>query len=443
MSTIQLISLGCAKNLVDSELMLGQLVAHGYQIVDDTRAADIVLVNTCGFIQPAVEEAIDEILQVAQVKEERPELMLVVTGCMVQRYGAQLKAELPEVDCFLDIDQQPDLIALLEGRLAQPLLSAGSSRITQHHRQPRVLATPFFRAYLKVTEGCDNRCTYCMIPSIRGRLRSRTIDDLVAEAKQLAATGVQELSLIAQDLTAYGNDLGAQQNLTALLRQLLAQTSIPWIRLLYLYPATVSTTLLELMASESRITHYLDIPFQHVSSAVLARMHRRYGLPDLDTLVDRIRNIVPDCVLRTTFLVGFPGETQADFELLLDRLKTWRLNHVGTFVYQDEEGCQAQALPDKVDPELAASRQQELMEAQAEISGQRLAELVAQEVEVLVEGVSQESDLLLEGRWSGQAPDIDGCVYITDGQANPGDIHRVHITEAHTYDLVGEIRRHN
>ncbi len=441
MKTVHLVSLGCAKNLVDSEVMLGTLENDGYRVVPDPEEADLILVNTCGFIRPAVEEAVDEILRLAEVKSRHPGQLLVVAGCLVQRYGRELPAELPEVDLFVGTDGVPRIGELVRNlaRDGRPVLELQPPRYLMDSRVPRRVSTPAFRSFLKITEGCSNRCTYCMIPAIRGDLRSRAIPDLVAEAAALEATGVRELTLIAQDLTAYGNDLGPGTDLVALVEALLAGTSLPWLRLLYLYPATVPDELLRLMASSSRIVPYLDIPFQHVSDPVLARMHRRYRRRDLDELVDRIRHHLPHCALRTTLLVGFPGETPGDVDAIIASLQRWRLDHVGVFEYQDEEGSAASALDGKVADDEKAGRHALVMEAQAVISTEKQQQYVGRVEPVLVEGLSRESDLLLEGRTRFQAPDIDGCVYITAGTANPGEIVPVRITEAHPYDLVGEI----
>ncbi len=440
MKKLYLTSLGCAKNLVDSELMLGSLESNGWQTVEDPTEANLLLINTCGFIRPAVEEAIDEILHLAEYKQADPTKKLVVTGCLVQRYGVTLQKELPEVDLFVGIDDEQQLAELVRQMpsnsslvLRQPSCSLSNSGM------PRRLSTPFFRSWLKITEGCNNRCTFCMIPSIRGNLRSRPVADLVTEACALGQSGVKELSLIAQDLTAYGNDLDAETHLTALLQQLLAETDIPWLRLFYLYPASVSEELLELMASQPRLVPYLDIPFQHVSDQVLKRMGRRYGRRDLHQLVGRIRQLLPDCALRTTLMVGFPGETEQDVEELLESLKEWQLDHVGVFPYEDEEGASAATFEPKISDEVKQERFERVMALQATISQEKLQNYVGREIDVLVEGVSQETDLLLEGRSRFQAPEIDGCVYINDGEASSGDIVKVQITDAHIYDLVGGI----
>ena len=442
MKSLYMVSLGCPKNLVDSEVMLAELESAGYAIVETPIDATLLLVNTCGFIQPAVEEAIDEILAMASYKEQDPSKILVVTGCLVQRYGHDLAQEFPEVDLFIGLDDFPHIAQLVHTQVRQ------SGRVILAKKQPsylmnstvaRRLATPFFRAFLKITDGCDNHCAYCMIPSIRGRLRSRTIADIVQEAKNLDRAGVKELSLVAQDLTAFGRDLANGDDLVRLLHSLLKHTGIPWIRLLYLYPANTTDALLQLMAEEPRIVPYLDIPFQHVSDQVLRRMNRPYGHTQLDTLVRAIRQYVPGCAIRTTLLIGFPGETEADIDVLQESLASWQLDHVGVFRYQDEEGSVAATMDNKVPEEEQDNRYQRIMEQQAAISEHLLARYVGRVEPVLIEGISKESDLLLEGRTRFQAPDIDGCVYITSGQVNPGDIVAVQITEAHTYDLVGEV----
>jgi ribosomal protein S12 methylthiotransferase len=441
MKNVYMVSLGCPKNLVDSEVMLGVLEQAGYTLVDSPEEAGILLVNTCGFIQPAVEEAIDVILDLAACKAAHPQQQLVVTGCMVQRYGRELLGELPEVDLFIGLDDFPRLSALLARSSRSPdmIIQPGSATFLMDSTHHRRLATPSFRSYLKITEGCDNRCSYCMIPSIRGSLRSRDIADLVHEAQLLEEMGVRELCLVAQDLTAFGVDRQTGATLVHLLAQLLRQTNIPWIRLLYAYPSGISDDLLQLMADEPRVLPYLDIPFQHVSSRILQRMNRHYDQQVLDNLMVRIRTYLPHCSVRTTLMVGFPGETTEDIELMVAALERWQLDHVGVFPYQDEDGSGAALLTGKVTDEEKAIRYDQVMAIQAEISRNRLQRLVGNVEPVLVEGVSAESELLLEGRTRYQAPEIDGCVYLTSGQVNPGDIVSVRITEAHTYDLVGEV----
>lgn len=441
MAYFHLISLGCAKNLVDSEVMLGSMAEGGWEYTDSPLEADLLLLNTCGFIQPAVEEAVGEILDLISLKKEHPGKRIVVVGCLVQRYGEKLVEELPEVDLFLGTEAAPrvaDFIADLEcGRRCERLVLP--DRFLMSSSTPRMLSTPGSRAWLKITEGCDNRCSYCMIPAIRGGLRSREIDDLVTEAQHLGAMGIRELSLIAQDTTAYGNDLGAGADLVRLMGSLLERTAIPWFRLLYLYPTTISDELLQLLADHPRVLPYLDIPIQHVNDTVLHSMNRRYTRDQLVSVIRRIREVVPGIALRTTFLVGFPGESEGQFLELEDFMRQIRFDHVGVFPYANEEGCQSENFPGQLPEEEKIRRRDHLLALQADISADILQKYIGRTESVLVEGLSSETDLLLEGRTRYQAPEVDGCVYITDGVANPGDIVQVKITDAQVYDLIGEI----
>lgn len=442
MRTVFTVSLGCPKNLVDTELMLGLLVEAGFVPCEEAEEADLLLVNTCGFIQSAVEEGIEEILTLAEVKAQWPAKKLVVVGCMVQRYGADLAKELPEVDLFIGTEGTQDIVSRLR-ELAQaknPQVHLAPPTFLQDSTMPRKLSSPAHRAYMKVTEGCANRCAYCLIPSLRGELRSRHLADLVNEVGMLAENGVQELTLVAQDLTAYGHDLGpGAPHLVELLRALLTASDIPWFRLLYLYPTRVSAELLEFMAANPRIVPYLDIPLQHVSDSVLKGMNRPYGRRQIEALLARIRSLLPQAAIRTTFMVGFPGETEADVQQLAEFMEAQKLAHVGIFGYSNEEGCAAYTLPGQCSEEEKNARRQRLMELQSGISLAKNQAMVGRVEKVLVEGWSRETDLLLEGRTRFQAPEIDGCVYINAGVGDPGDIVEVLITEAHPYDLVGEI----
>lgn len=441
MASFHLISLGCPKNLVDSELMFGLLEQAGWEFEEDPEQASMLLVNTCGFIQSAVEEAIDEILELSLLKQDDPDKILVVTGCMVQRYQKELVSELPEVDLFIGTDGFHQIVAKLAAVMAGNLSDKVyiPERFLMDSTFPRRISTPFYRSWLKITEGCNNRCSYCMIPSIRGELRSRTVADLVRETDRLERQGVRELSLIAQDLTAYGNDLGGGVHLSSLLKALLAESTIPWFRLMYLYPSGIDEDLLSLMAEQPRIIPYMDIPFQHVSDPVLRRMNRHYGSGDLYQLVAKIRSYFPDVALRSTMMVGFPGETEDDVQQLAQFLREARLDHVGVFAYANEVGCPSEKFSPQCSEEEKSERLEYILGVQAEVSATILQKYVGRVEAVLVEGVSQETDLLLEGRTRFQAPDIDGCVYINDGTANPGDIVQVRISEAQIYDLVGEI----
>ncbi|MFW2366571.1 MAG: 30S ribosomal protein S12 methylthiotransferase RimO [Desulforhopalus sp.] len=441
MAYFHLISLGCAKNLVDSEVILGSMANGGWEFTDNPHEADLLLLNTCGFIQPAVEEAVEEIMELVKLKEEHPAKLVVVVGCLVQRYKEKLVAELPEVDLFLGTEVAPRVAECV----AELIQEGAGERLVLHDRflmtaaTPRVLSTPGSRAWLKITEGCDNRCSYCMIPAIRGGLRSREIDDLVAEAKLLQDFGVRELSLIAQDTTAYGNDRGVDVNLVGLMDALLEETSIPWFRLLYLYPTSISDLLLQLISANPRFVPYLDIPIQHVNDEVLYAMNRHYTREQLLTAIQRIRNVIPDIALRTTFLVGFPGESEAQFLEIGEFMTQVRFDHVGVFPYTNEEGAPSEKFPGQLPEEEKFRRRDHLLALQASISADILQKYVGRTESVLVEGLSSETDLLLEGRTRFQAPEVDGCVYINDGVANPGDIVQVKITDAQVYDLVGEI----
>lgn len=441
MLRFNLISLGCAKNLVDSEVMLGSMDANGWEHVELPEDADLLLLNTCGFIQSAVEEAIDEILELAKIKEQFPAKKLVVTGCLVQRYKEKLGEDLPEVDLFVGTEGAGDIAQLIaplfKGEIRNRVVLP--ERVLMDSSLPRIVSAPHFRAWLKVTEGCNNRCAYCMIPSIRGNLRSRQIDDLVYESVRLEQQGVKELSLIAQDSTAYGDDLGRDVNIVSLLRELLKKTSIPWIRLLYLYPSGISDELLQLMADNPRIVPYLDIPFQHVSDRVLHQMNRRYTSEALYNLLARVRDHVPDVAIRTTFLVGFPGESEQEFLEIESFLRQVRIDHVGVFAYANEEGCPSEGFTGQLPEGEKQRRCDHLLTVQFDLSKEIQKKYIGKVESVLVEGVNRETDLLLEGRTRFQAPEVDGCVHINDGIANPGDIVQVKICDTQIYDLVGGI----
>ena len=441
MPYFHLISLGCAKNLVDSEVMIGSMTSGGWQMTDVPEEANVLILNTCGFIQSAVEEAIAEIFELVKIKEAYKDKSIVVVGCLVQRYKKNLSEDLPEVDLFLGTEGAANICTFIERLLLHQLEDKVllPDRYLMTSETPRVISTPPYRAWLKITEGCDNRCSYCMIPSIRGNLRSRAVADLVLEAKRLEASGVKELSLIAQDSTAYGRDLKDDTNLEKLLGQLIDKTTIPWIRLLYLYPTGVSEELLLMMSGNNRIVPYLDIPMQHVNDKMLRFMNRRYTQKFLLQGIEKIRNIVPDIALRTTFLVGFPGEEEKDFLEIEKFMREMRLDHVGVFPYANEEGAPSEKFVEQIPDDEKVRRRDHILAVQSELSTEIQKKYVGKLEQVLVEGLSRETDLLLEGRTRFQAPEVDGCVYINDGVASPGDIVEVNITEAQIYDLVGEI----
>ena len=438
-NTVGLVSLGCAKNQVDSEIMLGELGARGYDLVTDADAAETVIVNTCGFIDEAKEESIEAILEMAERKKDGVGLKrLLVAGCMVNRYGPELEEEIPEIDGFISLDQLQevgDLVAL--GGEAAPL--PGPSHAVFDHTAPRRLTTRGY-GYLKVAEGCNNPCTFCAIPSWRGQFRSRTIESLVQEARDLEASGISELCLVAQDTTRYGEDLDyGRHGLTRLVEALLAGTTIPWIRFLYAYPTTLDEQLLHLMGQEERFVSYIDMPLQHSHPEMLKAMRRGGRAERYLRLLDKARELAPDVFLRTTFIVGFPGEKEEHFEHLLDFVQKARFDHLGAFVYSPEEGTPAAELSGRVPKGKASRRHEELLEVQRPIALARRQALVGNTFDVLVEGVCEETEHLLQGRHHGMAPDTDGRLLINDGRAPAGSLAQVEITDAFGDDLVGRI----
>jgi ribosomal protein S12 methylthiotransferase len=449
MERVHLVSLGCPKNRVDSEVMVGKLREGAFELVDSPDDADVIVVNTCSFIQPATEESIDTVLEMAKFKASGRCKKLVVTGCMVQRYGAALEGEMPEVDHFLGTGEYHRITDVLNGRTAGPdsrPLAFTKSLIdtpTYLHDEttPRVNSWTRASAYLKISEGCDHRCAFCIIPKLRGNLRSRTIPSLVAEARRLADEGVVELNLISQDSTAYGRDLGDGSGLGQLLSSLATVDGIRWLRLHYAYPIGLPKGLLEVMASEPKVVRYLDIPLQHASGNMLKAMRRGVTRDGQERILERIRKHVPDITVRTTFIVGFPGETDADFRELADFVADQRFDHVGVFTYFQEDGTPAAELPGQVPEKVKKARHAELMGLQKKISRSKLEGFVGRELDVLVEGRSEESELLLRGRTDRQAPDVDGVVYIADAPEDVavGQIRRLKVTKAGDYDLVGEI----
>ena len=438
--TVYPISLGCPKNLVDTEIMLGRLHAAGWQVVSDPEAAKILLVNTCAFITPAVKEAVDTILELAHYKAEAPDKRLVVTGCLVSRYGSELLPPLPEVDLFVGVNDFPRLAELLVGldQEGGPKIQALGPRFDYLGPQPRFPATPPHLAYLKIAEGCSHRCTYCTIPAIRGPYRSRPLETLLTEARHLVATGVKELNLVAQDTTAYGRDRGGKPGLVELLREL---TALPftWIRLLYTHPAHITWELIEALATLPRLAPYLEVPIQHGHDHLLQRMGRRYSQRHLLGLFRRLREALPGIALRTTVMVGFPGETESHFEALQALVEEVRFDYLGIFLYEPEEGTPAARYPNQVGRRLARERARRLKALQSRIVKEKHRALVGTVQPVLVEGVSHESEYLLVGRLPTQAPDIDGWVYLTDGQGRVGEVQPVRLTRALPHDLVGVI----
>jgi len=438
---VSLVSLGCPKNLVDAEVMLGHLPADRFDIVTDESRADIIIVNTCSFIKEAKEESVETILEVAEQKKTGRCRLLVVTGCLPQRYREELAGELPEVDLFLGTSDAPRIVELLDarGRGAQQVPAIGLPEYLYDHTSPRVKSSPFYTTYVKIAEGCANHCSYCIIPQLRGTLRSRRIPSLVEEVRRLVAEGVQEVNLIAQDVTAFGADRNGGGNLVDLLRELVGIDDLRWLRLLYAYPDGISDELIEMIAGEEKICNYLDIPLQHIDDTILGMMNRRIDEAGTRSLLERLRNRIPDLTLRTSFIVGFPGETEAQFRKLLDFVNEGHFERVGVFRYSREEGTSAGALPDQIPERIKAARYRKLMKAQSRVSFRKNRALVGRVEPVLVEGYAEETDLLLRGRSVRQAPDVDGQVYITAGQADLGAIVPFRITDSSEYDLIGEI----
>lgn len=442
--SVGIVSLGCPKNLVDTEVMLGYLKREGLTL-GDPDSSRVVIVNTCGFIDQAKEESVNAVLEQVRRKEAGEIDRVVVAGCMVQKYGAELAAEIPEVDHFIGLDELEKAPAAALGLPSLPRFTAKPLATRLYDDlAPRVLTGRRGYAYLKVAEGCNNPCTFCTIPQMRGLQRSRTVESLVREAHSLEAQGVSELVLISQDTTRYGEDVGlGREGLATLVSALLRETSLPWIRFLYAYPKTLHESVLRLMADEPRFVPYVDIPLQHVSRRVLAGMRRGGDPESYARMFAGMRETVPGIALRTTFIAGFPSEDQADFEELLAFVREAEFDHLGVFPYSPEPGSGAEGLGDPVPAEVKAERCTAVMEAQREISRRKNRALKGKVHEAILEGTSSESELLLEGRLKRQAPEIDGKLLINDVPEGfvprSGSIVKVRVTEAHDYDLVGRI----
>ena len=435
---VGMVSLGCPKNRVDSEVMLGRLRESGYQLVEDPADADTVIVNTCGFIEDAKQESIDTILELADRKKNGLQRLLVA-GCMVNRYGTELCNEIPEIDALVSLDDLREVSSLVQigGEKSSPAVMASQQLFD--HRDHRALTTPG-HAYLKVAEGCNNPCTFCAIPNWRGRFRSRSIESLVAEARIFESQGVPEICLVAQDTTRYGEDLGlGRHGLRLLVESLLEQTRIPWIRFLYAYPTTLDDGLLELMGSEDRFCSYLDIPLQHSEAEILRAMKRGGTASRYLDLLEKARRLVPGIALRTTMIVGFPGETESHFAGLRRFIEEARFDHLGAFAYSPEEGTPAGEMSMTSSREVAEERRGILLEDQRPIALESRQRLVDCRVEALIEGVCDETEHLLQARHEGMAPEIDGRLLIADGMAQAGEFATVEIKEAYADDLVGHI----
>lgn len=436
-----LISLGCSKNLVDSENILGFLInKRNFELVEDLETADIIVVNTCAFIGDAKEESIQAILEVADYKNSGNLKKIIVAGCLSERYRDELIKEIPEVDAVIgtgDIDKICEVVdSILENHKE---IVVGSQDFLPDSHTERILTTYPHTAYLKISEGCDKRCTYCIIPSLRGDLRSRSIEDIIEEAKKLASSGVKELNILAQETTEYGLDNYKEKALAKLLKELVKIDGIEWIRTYYMYPNSITDELIEVMRDEPKICKYFDVPIQHISDEILQKMGRAKSGDYIKQILGRIRNTIPDAVIRTTVIVGFPGETEEQFEELKDFINEFEFDYVGVFKYSREEDTVAYSLPNQIPEEIKEKRWAELTNLQADIAQRKNERLIGKEVEVLIDGISSESEYMLEGRTRGQALEIDGKVLTTDGTAKAGDIVKVKIEQNFQYDYIGPI----
>ncbi|MDY6084305.1 MAG: 30S ribosomal protein S12 methylthiotransferase RimO [Dialister sp.] len=438
------ISLGCSKNLVDTEMMVGILKKAGYELTDDLSAAEVILINTCTFIDPAKEESIETLLEAAQYKKTGACQRLVAAGCLTQQYQRNLAKEIPEIDIFLGTDSWQDILDAIDESYQN-----GGAQVYHFENKPcdaeellpRELTTPPWMAYVKIAEGCSNGCTFCYIPYVRGPMRSRTIASILHEVRRLAGQGVREFNLIAQDLSCYGRDLKDGTTLAGLLKQMAMIPGVKWIRLFYLYPTYFDDELLGVICKEPKICKYVDIPLQHISDSVLQRMHRRDTSTKIKKLLEKIRSACPEIMVRTTLMVGFPGETEADFKELYDFVDTVHFDAMGAFTFSPQDGTPAARMQDQVSEEVKQERYHKLMALQAAVSEKNNEALVGTTAEVLVEEIfaDDKGQIRAKGRASFQAPEVDGNVYVDDpGDVHPGDFIMVKLTAGYAYDLVGE-----
>lgn len=439
--TVSLTSLGCSKNQIDAEIMLAKLALAGFEYTADEDEADIIIVNTCAFIEDAKTESIDVILDIARLKQEGSLKLLVVTGCMAERYREQILKEMPEVDAVVGIGANADIVDIITNALSdKKRVCRYDDKLLLPLSGPRFIATPHYMAYIKIAEGCDNRCTYCAIPGIRGKYRSRSLSDIVGEAAMLAQRGVKELILIAQDTTRWGEDIG-NERLPDLLERLCRIEGIKWIRILYAYPEKIDDRLISVIRDNPKIVKYIDIPLQHSEDGILRRMNRRTTKSDIISLISRLRAEIPGIVLRTTILTGFPGESEEDFENLLEFIKSMRFERLGCFAYSQEEGTPAAGFDGQIDEETKKRRQELVMQLQQEISEEINEALKGQETQVLVEGYDVYIKMWF-GRSAAEAPDVDGKIFFTcAGGIEPGEFITVKITDTADGDLVGEAVR--
>jgi ribosomal protein S12 methylthiotransferase len=442
-TTIGFINLGCSKNQVDSEIMLGGLAADGFILSADPEKAEVIIVNTCGFIEEAKQESINTIIEYGSLKKSGSCHVLIAAGCLAQRYQGELLKELPELDGVVGTGEFGRIAqivrSLLEPKRRRQRLWISQPPYLYDELTPRLRLGKAHSAYVKIAEGCNRNCAFCAIPIMRGKQRSRPVESIVAEARQLAAEGVKEINLISQDTVNYGVDLGIRHGLAALLRELVKVPNLRWIRPFYLYPQQVTDELINLYAGEEKITKYIDMPLQHINDTVLQRMHRLGNKASITDLVERLRSRIPGLTFRTAFIVGFPGETDEAFAELARYVQEMEFERTGVFLYSDEEGTGAVSLDGKLERSIMEDRRAELLKIQEAISLAKNQAKIGTTIEVMVDGVSEETDMLLEARHEGLAPEIDGTVYLNDGMANPGDMVKVEVTDAVAYDLVAHI----
>lgn len=440
MKKVLFISLGCDKNLTDSEEMLGMLVENGYEITNDETEAEVIVINTCAFIHDAKEESVNTILEMARYKEEGTCKALLVTGCLAQRYKEEIVGEIPEVDAVLGTASYDEIIkALNQVFSGESFLEFKDINSLPKHSRKRVITTGGYFEYLKIAEGCDKHCTYCIIPKLRGNFRSIPMEQLLSQAEYLAEQGVRELILVAQETTVYGKDLYGEKSLHILLKKLCQIPGIQWIRVLYCYPEEIYPELIQTMKEEPKICHYLDLPIQHCSDRILKRMGRRTTKQELVDIVETLRREIPDIILRTTLITGFPGETQEDHEELMEFIDTMEFDRLGVFTYSPEEDTPAAIMPEQIDEEVKLDRQAELMELQQEISLDKGNDKIGSVVEVMIEGKVADENAYV-ARTYGDAPNVDGYIFVnTSTELMSGDFARVHVTGALEYDLIGEL----
>jgi ribosomal protein S12 methylthiotransferase len=448
MPKVGFVSLGCPTNLVDSEVMMGILTQNGYELTARAADADVLVVNTCSFIEPAQKESVDSILEMAEYKKFGRAQKLIVAGCMVERFRNDIREQIPEVDAVIGTGEIEKILEVCDGQLRpEDPHAADLPTYLYHDATPRILATPKHTAYIKINEGCDHPCTFCVIPQLRGKFRSRRFESVIREAENLAAAGVREISLIGQDTTFYGEDLGIRDGLATLLERLAQVEDLNWVRFLYCYPNRITPRLLDTIAAHPHLAKYLDVPLQHASRNVLARMKRGSHGDAFLKMLERARKAIPGVSIRTSFIVGFPGETDEDFATLCDFVRAAEFDWLGVFSYSDEDTSKSFALDNKVDAKTIAHRRDTLMALQKKISTQKLKRRVGQSLQVMLEGPSKETDLVWEARLEGMAPEIDGKVYVTEFEGvteaadlpAPGTMATLEVTESKAYDLIGRV----